>query len=243
MTASIMLLTDMDLYARNVTQVKLPFDYEEELLGNGNALTDFDLYVPGIVMLAILNVMFTAGASFIKESDKGTMQRLILSRLKTREYIGAISLLQIGFCLLSNLLAVAAAMACGFVFHGSIGALLIIGTLSGIGIVGLSLITVSFLRSVFDLMTVGMVPYFIVMFFAGIFFPLPMLEIARVGKASLALNDLLPLSLSVKTLNQVLNFGGSLPDIGIELAGLAVVSLAYFLIGLSLFRRRRMRLA
>lgn len=240
--ASIFLLTDFDNYVRSVTKTKVPVDLDEELIGEGKSLTDFDFYVPGIIVFALLNVMYTAGASLIKEIEKGTMKRLVMSKLKTVEFIAAISVIQIAFCLVSMMLALAAALVCGFEFRGSYAAMILIGTASGIGILGLSMITVSFLRSVYDLMTVGVIPYFIVMFFAGIFFPLPPVQIASFGENVLRLNDFLPLSLSVTAFNKVLNFGSGISDIGFELIGISVVSTVYYVIGLVLFRLKHMRL-
>jgi ABC-2 type transport system permease protein len=240
--AAILLLTDLDMYVRQVTKAKVPLDYDETLLGEGKAFTDFDFYVPGIIVLAVLNVMFTAGASLIKEVDKGTMQRLILSRLTTGEMFGAISVIQIALGLVSMLLALLVAMACGFEFKGSYPALILVGVLSEISVMGLALITVSFLKSVFDLMTVGVIPYFVVMFFAGVFFPLPQIQIAAIGENIVRLNDLLPLSLAVTALNKVLNFGSGIPDIWFELCGILLVSLTYGCTGLWLFRRRHMKL-
>lgn len=238
---SILLLTELDTYVRQVTQTRVPVDLEETLIGEGKALTDFDFYVPGIIVMALLNVMFTAGASLIKEVDKGTMQRLVMSRLKTGELFGAIGVIQIGLSLVAMVLALITALICGFEFTGSYPAIILVGALSGVGIIGLALITVSFLKSVYDLMTVGVIPYFFVMFFAGVFFPLPQIQIATFGENVFRLNDLLPLSLSVTALNKVLNFGAGIGDIGFELLGILLVSLAYVGAGLWLFRRRHMQ--
>lgn len=240
--ASILLLTDIDLYVREATGVKTPLDLDETLIGEGKALTDFDLYVPGIVILALLNVMFTAGASFIKEIEKGTLQRLMMSRLTTAELIGSIGIVQIALCVISMVLTLASASLCGFEFHGSFAALLLVGLISSIGVIGLALISIGFLKSVYDLMTVGVIPYFVIMFFAGVFFPLPPVQIATLGEYAVRLNDFLPLSLSGVAMNKILNFGAGIRDIGFELWGTLAVSLAYYGIGLLIFRRRHMRI-
>ncbi len=240
--ASIYLLTDMDIYNKSVVTTKTPIDWDEELVGNGKALTDFDFYVPGLIVLALLNVIFTAGASLIKEVEKGTMQRLILSRLKSWQFIAAISVIQVIFCIIAMFLTLWAAMLCGFNFQGSYMVFLVIGLISGIAIMGVSLITVSFIKTVYDLLTVGMLPYFIIMLFGGIFFPLPPVAIFTYGDSVFRLNDLLPLSMSVSTLNKSLNYGWGIGELGIDLVGLAVVSILYFIFGLLTFGRRHMRI-
>ncbi|MDF2925270.1 MAG: hypothetical protein K0R57_4184 [Paenibacillaceae bacterium] len=239
--ASIYLATEIETYMQQVSLVNPPLVLQEELIGSGEALTDFDYYIPGLVVLAFLNVLFTAGAAFIREIEKGTMLRLKLSRLKAGEMIGGISLVQLGLGLASFVLTLAAARLCGFTWKGELQAVLLTGLVSMVGVLGLTLVAVSFMRSLFDVMTVGMVPYFLVMFFAGIFFPLPPLELFSLGGAAFGLNDLLPLSLSVSALNQTLNFGATIGDIGVELALNLAVAACYLALGLWLFRRRHMR--
>jgi ABC-2 type transport system permease protein len=240
--AAILLLTDFDIYVKAVTQTKVPVDIDETLIGKGKALTEFDFYVPGIILFAMLNVMFTAGASLIKEIEKGTMQRLVMSKLKTAEFLGAIGVVQVILCIVSLMLALLAALACGFEFKGSILAVALVGILSGIGVLGLAMITVSFMKSVYDLMTIGVIPYFFVMFFAGILFPLPQIQIASIGENIIKLNDFLPLSLSTAALNKILSFGLGIGDISFELLGMFIISMLYFVIGIVLFKRRHMRL-
>lgn len=239
---AILLLTDFDAYVKSIIPAEAPVDIDETLIGKGKALTDFDFYVPGIIIFAMLNVMFSAGASLIREIEKGTMQRLVMSKLKTVEFLGAVSVVQIALCAVSMILALLAALACGYEFKGSFAAVFLVGILSAFGIIGLSMITVSFMKSVYDLMTIGVIPYFFIMFFAGIMFPLPQIQIGRIGDNVIKLNDFLPLSLSASALNKLLGFGTGIGGIGFELAGIAIVSMAYFIIGLMLFRRRHMRL-
>ena len=43
------------------------------------SLTEFELYVPGLLILALMMLMFTAAGALIREKDKGTLVRLRLS--------------------------------------------------------------------------------------------------------------------------------------------------------------------
>lgn len=240
--AAVYLLTDIDIYNKSVANTKTPVDWEEELVGTGKTLNVFDFYVPGLIILAFLNVFFTAGASLIKEVEKGTMQRLILSRLKSWQFIAAISVIQVIFCIIAMFLTLWAAMLCGFSFHGSYTVLFLIGSISGIAIMGISMISVSFIKTVFDLLTVGMLPYFFIMFFGGIFFPLPPVAIFTFGDNIFRLNDLLPLSMSVSALNKALNYGWGIRDLSFDLIGIAIISIGYFIIGLLVFSKKHMRI-
>ena len=240
--ASVYLFTDLDIYSRSVIHAEIPVDWEEELVDSGKALTDFDFYVPGLVVLALLNVIFTAGASLIKEVEKGTMQRLILSRLKSWEFIAAISVIQVIFCVAAMLLTLWSAMTCGFSFRGSYAVFLAIGLISGITVMGVSMISVSYIKSVFDLLTVGMLPYFAIMFFGGIFFPLPAVPLFTYGDSVFRVCDLIPLSMSVSALNKSLNYGWGFHELSFDLTAIAAVSLIYFSIGLWVFSRKHMRI-
>lgn len=240
--ASIYLLTDIDLYNKSVVDTSTPIDWEEELIGSGEVLTDFDLYVPGLVVLALLNVIFTAGAALIKEVEKGTMQRLVLSRLKSWQFIAAVSVIQGMFCIAAMFLTLWAARLCGFAFQGSYTAFFVIGLISGIAIMGISMITASFIKTVYDLLTVGMLPYFLIMLFGGIFFPLPPIALFTYGDSIFRLSDLLPLSLSVSALNKSLNYGWGIGELGFDLAALTAVSVLYYLFGLWAFGKRQMRM-
>lgn len=238
--AAIYAAAEVDSYVQKMTPIRLPLALDEQFVGSGLTLSDFDLFMPGLLVLALLNVLFTAGASFIKEIEKGTMLRLNLSRLRPGEMIGGISLIQLLLGLASFALTLGAARICGFEWRGSVAAVLLVAAVSVLGVLGLALISASFMSSVFDVMTVGMVPYFLVMFFAGMFFPLSAIELFSIGEAVFRLNDILPLSLSVSALNQALFFEGGIHAIRMELLGNLIVAILYFGAGLWLFRRRHM---
>lgn len=59
------------------------------------------------------------------------------------------------------ILTLQAAILCGFNYQGSYTVFLLIGLISGIAVMGISMITVSFIKTVYNLVTVGMLPYFI----------------------------------------------------------------------------------
>lgn len=59
------------------------------------------------------------------------------------------------------ILTLQAAILCGFNYQESYTVFLLIGLISGIAVMGISMITVSFIKTVYDLVTVGMLPYYI----------------------------------------------------------------------------------
>lgn len=240
--AAILLYTDLDRYARRHAPARPPVEMDETLTGRGAALSEFDLMVPGLVVFALLNVLLTAGAAFLREVDRGTMLRLSLSRVRAWEFVGSISVAQAAISVAAALLTLGAAQACGFRFQGSPAALLAVSLLSAIGVIGLALLTAACLRTVHDLLTVGVGPYMVIMFFSGLMFPLPPGGLLELGGHPLRLQDALPLAASVTAFNRVLNYGAGLGGLGFELALVSVVSLGWFGLGLWAYRRRHMKL-
>ena len=79
-----------------------------------------------------------------------------------------------------------------------------------------SVLVAAFLRTVFDLVTVGCFPFFILMFFSGGMFPLPGVALFQLGDRAIELNEILPTTHAITALNRVLSYNAGLGDIGYE---------------------------
>lgn len=202
----------------------------------------FDMMVPGLLALSFMMLMFTTAASFIREKDRGTIVRLKLSGMRVHEFIGSIGVVQIAIGIAAMALTYACALALGFHSSGSLLAVLVISILACMSIIAISLIISSFLRSIFDLMTIGCIPFFILMFFSGGMFPLPPIALFNMGGHTFYANDILPTTHSIIAMDKVLNFGQGIGDIIFELLAIAVLTAVYFIIGMWLFNRRYLKL-
>jgi ABC-2 type transport system permease protein len=212
-----------------------------EGLGGGRSPNDFELYVPALLVLAVIMVMFTAAASIIKEVDKGTITRLTLSPLTTFDFLGAVSLNQVLIGTLSLGLTYVSALSVGFQSRGSFLVLLVVGAAATLGVVAVSLLVAAFIRTIFELLTVGVFPFFILMFFSDCMFPMPKIPLWRLAGHPFNLTDVLPTSLATRAFSRILNFGAGLGDVLFEMTGILVLSALYFAAGLWLFRRRHLR--
>ena len=212
-----------------------------QLLGGIGPPSDFDLYVPALLALALMMLLFTAAASLIKEKDKGTLIRLRLSNMTTVEWLSAISVAQVILGLTSMGLALLTAVALGYRTSGSLVAVLMVGALTGMAMVAISILVAAWLRTVFDLMTIGCFPFFVLMFFSGGMFPIPDVQLFSVAGHTVNINAILPTTHSVSALGKVLNFGAGMSDVAFELGAVAVLTLVYFMLGVWLFTRRHMR--
>ncbi len=228
-------------YAEAATGRKGPLEFQEQTLSDLKSLNDFELYVPGLLVLALMMLMFTAAASLIKEKDKGTIIRLRLSKITSTEFFTAVSTAQVIIGMLALALTYLTAAALGYRASGSLFNIMVVGLLSCLSIIAISLMVAGFLRTIFDLMTIGCFPFFILMFFSGGMFPLPSWQIFSLGGRPININDILPTTHTITALNKILNFGAGLGEVAFEIAAVVILTLLYFLIGLWLFSKRHLQ--
>jgi ABC-2 type transport system permease protein len=222
------------------TGLKGPLTFATENLSPLKSLTDFDLYVPGLLGLALMMLMFTAAATLIKEKDKGTILRLRISNMTTAEWLLAVSLAQVIIGLLAMGLTYLTAVVLGYQTTGSLIAMTVVGILSCLAIISISVLVAGWLRTIFDLMTIGCFPFFILMFFSGGMFPIPTIPLFTFGGLSINVNDVLPTTHSITAFGKILNQGAGLGDVSFEMGAIVVLTILYFAIGIWLFTKRHM---
>jgi ABC-2 type transport system permease protein len=218
-----------------------PLKFETESLTPLKSLTDFDLYIPGLLGLALIMLMFTAAATLIKEKDKGTIIRLRISNMTTTEWLIAVSLSQVIIGLLAIGLTYLTAVGFGYQATGSLMAMSVVGIMSCLAIIAISVLVAALLRTIFDLMTIGCFPFFILMFFSGGMFPIPTISLFALGERSINVNDILPTTHSIAAFGKILNQGAGLGDVTYEMWAIIILTVLYFAVGIWLFTRRHMR--
>lgn len=224
----------------DIAEITLPSTIKETFLEKKQPLNEFENYAPGMISLSILMILFTACASIVKENDKRTIIRLKLSRL------GAFNFL-LGICAVQSVIAVIAlslsywtALGLGYKPAGSFVTVLAAGVISSFSMVAVSLLVASFLNTVFDVLTIGCFPFFIMMFFAGCMFPLPKMNLFSLGGHSFGVTDVLPLTHTAGAFNKILNYGADISGVGFELAMLALLTVIYFVLGIFVYRKRKL---
>jgi ABC-2 type transport system permease protein len=228
------------VYVEAASGVASPAYPQPETVTGKVSPTEFDLYVPALLVLSLMMLMFTAAGALIREKDKGTIVRLRLSHLTAMEWLTAVSATQLLLGLLALALTYATAMAVGYRAQGSLAILLLVGALTSLSIMALSVLVAAFLRTVFDLVTVGCFPFFVLMFFSGGMFPLPGIPLFTVGGRTIQLNEILPTTHATTALNRVLGYGAGLGDIAYELGAMVVLTVAFYALGSWVFTRRHM---
>lgn len=225
-------------YISRVSGVTIPLNVKYEYAGRGKSLTEFDLYVPALLVLSIIMMLFTAGASIVREIEKDTITRLSLSELKSSEFMAAMSLNQVIIGLICLLLTLVAAYTTGYKTSGSITLFLFAGALTCFSVISISIITASFIRTMFGLLTLGCFPFFILMFFSDCFIPLPKIDLFALAGNQVYLNDILPTATATRVFNKILNYGSTFRDVLFEMVWISALSFLYFIVGIMLFRRK-----
>lgn len=221
-------------------EIELPIALNETFLEKQAPINEFESYVPGLLSLAILMILFTASATIVKEDDKKTLLRLKLSRLGAFSYLTAVGIVQAVIAISALVLSYWMALGLGYQPAGSFGIVLIVGILSSLAIVSLSLVVASFLNTVFDVLTVGCFPFFILMFFSGSMFPLPKLSVMTIQGHPLGITDILPLTHTVNAFNKILNYGAGWLEVRFEVAMILLLTVLYFVAGVVLYQKRKL---
>ncbi len=221
---------------------RMPVEWKETSLGYSGQRSEFELYVPGLLIFAIIMMMFTASASIVREPEAGTLERLKISTLRAFPYLAGISLVQLIIGIFSLLLTLWVAMALGYeVIPGTFGFIVLIGFLTSLSMIGFSFIVASVCRSVKDVAIICTFPLMLMMFFSGAFFPVGGGKLFTLGGYVLHLNDLLSPTWAVDALNKVLIKGLDAGETVREIIAIAGLTVFYFFIGLWSFQRRHMR--
>ena len=105
----------------------------------------------------------------------------------------------------------------------------------------ISVLVAAWIRTVFDLMTVGCFPFFVLMFFSGTVFPLPQVRLFEFGSHQINLTDVLPTTHSMAAYSEVMNRGAGVNDLIFEMVAIVLLSAAFYAVGTWILTIRHMR--
>lgn len=225
-------------YISQKTGIEIPINMKYEYAGRGKSLNEFDLYVPALMVLSIIMMLFTAGASIVREVEKDTITRLSLSKLRSAEFMAALTFNQIIIGLICLFMTLLAAFSVGYRTSGSMPLLFLVGAITCFSVISISIITSCFIKTMFGLLTLGCFPFFILMFFSDCFLPLPKINLLRLAGNQVYVNDILPTATATRALNKILNYDSGFSDVSFEIFWILALSLIYFFIGVWLFKKK-----
>ena len=228
-------------YVFEATQKVRPIKVTETSLGISGKIDEFDLYVPGLLILSVIMLMFSASIAIVTEIENKTMIRLKLSKITAFEFLSGVSFVQVLIGVISVVLTLVVAVWLGFNFTGSLGIAAFIVVLTCISIIAFSLILAAFTKSANEILIVGNFPLLLFMFFTGAAFPIEGKALFSIAGYPISFQGLMSPTHAISALKKVLIMDMGMKDVLPEIIVLAILTIIYFWIGVWIFQRRHMR--
>lgn len=239
--AAVMAMTAADGYTSSYSQAPLPVELVEIPLGDSAARTEFENYIPGLLVLSVILMIFQAAMAPARDIESGILRRLRLTRLTSFEFLSGSSL-WLGLVSVSSvLLTFFTAYAFGFRSQGPLWVAILVGALTSLSIIGIGLIVACFSKTVSQAFVIANFPLGFLMFLTGAAFPLPRHDLFSLFGRGIAIYDILPPTHAVVALNKIFTLGAGLDEVAFELTALTFLSILYFFVGVWLFHRMQMK--
>ena len=239
--SSVLTLATLDEYLQAATGQTRPVELAEEPLGASGVRTEFETYVPGLLILSVTLLIFLAAMTVAREVETGAVRRLRVTPMTSFDLLAGISLNQVLVGVTAVLLTFGTAYLFGFRSQGPLWVAILVGAVTTLSVVGLGLVVAAFSRGVTDAFVIGNFPLIFLMFFSGAIYPLPRTALFTLGGHAVAIYDFIPATHAVVALNKVLTLGAGLGQVAYELIALVALSAVYFAAGVWLFQRRHLR--
>lgn len=241
--AAVMVGSAVDEYGQHSLGQQRPIEYTEIPLGASAARSEFDLYVPGLMIFAVIMLIFLASMAVAREVEAGTLRRLQLTPMRSLDFMAGVSASLIVVAIAQVLLTFLAAQSLGFQSQGPLWVAILVGVLTSFSIIGAGMVVASLSKSVSQAFVIANFPLALFMFFSNAVFPIQKVPLFTLGGRMISLWDFLPPTHAVVALNKVLNLGAGLVDVVYEISALVILSVLYFALGVWLFNRVHMKRA
>jgi len=239
--AAVLASSTVESYLQQIMGQRPFLQYSEEPLGASAARSEFETYVPGILVFATIMLVFQSSMAVAREVEAGTLRRLQLTRMTALDLLGGITGTQVITGVVAVILTLLTAQALGFRSQGPVWLVILVAILACLSIIGVGLVVACYSKTVSQAFVIANFPLALFMFFTGAAFPMPQVTLFTLGARSIGLYDILPPTHAVAALNKVMTLGVGVQDVVYELTMLFVLSVAYFAIGVWLFQRMHLR--
>lgn len=218
-----------------------PVTASEEAVGGSGARTDFEVYIPGLIVFAVVMLLFLTAMTLAREIESGAMRRLRLTRLSAVEYVTGTSGVIVLIGVAGVLLTMATAWACGFRSEGPVWVALLVLTVTVVSVIGIGMMVAAVARTVPRAFVIANFPLGLLMFFTGVILPMPRITWFTVSGHPVGPFEVLAPTHAVAALGKVFTMGEGLSGVAYELAALTLLSLAYIAAGVLALRRAQRR--
>lgn len=238
--AAVMVMTVTDSYVNETTQAPRPVALEEIALGDSGSRSEFENYIPGLLVMAVVLMVFQAAMTPARDIEAGTLRRLRLTSITSFEYLGGLSIWLTIVAVLSILITFAAAVALGFRSQGPLWAAILIDIVAALSVIAIGLIVACLSKTVSQAFVIANFPLGFLMFLTGAAFPLPRPTLMTLFGHPLSYADFLPPTHAVIALNKIFTLGAGFQDVMFEFCALVLLTALYFGAGVWLFQRTQM---
>jgi ABC-2 type transport system permease protein len=216
--------------------VQIVYEKTEEV----QVKSEFENMAPGLIVFSVFFLLILSSMVVTKEVENGTIQRIVLSKVKPFEICGGISLSQLVLAAIMLPLVFVSSTMFGFQTSGSIGLAYLVSLITTFSAIGLGLIIAAFCKTSLEAFIIGNIVVTPMMFLAGIFFKVPPIKLFTIMGKEIEVLTFMPTLDAVSAMNNILINNAGLSDILPELIVLILLSAGYFLLGVFLFSRRYM---
>jgi ABC-2 type transport system permease protein len=241
--AAVMVGSAVEQYGQGAVGQVSPIQFSEVALGASAARTEFDLYIPGLMIFAVIMLIFLAAMAVTREVEAGTLRRLQLTPMRSFDFLGGTCAALIVIAIAQVVLTFLAAQSLGFDSQGPIWVAILVGVITSFSIIGAGMIVASLSKTVSQAFIIANFPLALFMFFTNAVFPIQKVPLFSIAGRTIGLWDFLPPTHAVVALNKVLTLGAGIGDVVYELATLVILSLLYFALGVWIFDRTHMKAA
>lgn len=207
----------------------------------GGKGSEFNYIAPGLMLMAIYLMLIQVAMVLAQEVEHKTITRLRMSGVRTWQYLAGMSLSQFIFAIVMIPLMLYTAVMMGFSSKGSLLVGMFFGVIASLSAVAIALIVAAFSKTEKEAFLWGNIITIPVIFFSGIFFPLPEITLFKIGGTPFTIFDLQPTTHAQKAFLQVFLYGAGIGDLLYELTMLLIITAVYFSIGVLLYRRMHLR--
>jgi ABC-2 type transport system permease protein len=218
-----------------------PIGLVETPLGDSAARTEFEMYIPGLFVLAVIMMLFQAAMSVAREIEGGKLKRLRLTPMRAFDLLGGLTAWLLIVAVIEVLVTFAVATALGFRSQGNLWIAVLVGIITSFSVIGVGLIVASFSKTVSQAFVIANFPFGILMFLSGAALPVPIGTLFTLGSRDFNFADLLPPTHAVAALNKIFTLGAGIREVWFELTALILLSLLYFGLGIWLFRKMHLK--
>ncbi|HYB58973.1 MAG TPA: ABC transporter permease [Candidatus Acidoferrales bacterium] len=205
----------------------------------------FDYMVPGLIVFALLLQISVVAGSLLRDVEKGTLDRLKLSRVSSFDLLFGTFTLWTVITAGQVLVLLAIAMFLGYHYQGGLSSLalaLLIGVIAGMASISLALIVASFTTNERQAASVAAMLSMPLGFLAGAFIPLPRQVLVEYGGHTYQLYDLLPWTWAIAALRSVLTYGSGLSaDVALDMVWLIALAAILFVVGVVIYASTRLK--